>query len=124
MKIFVLLVVFLFSYNCMAGDLEEDSCPRLYQGWVLNLMIEDACNFGGALAYRLGSAIKKKCDSELTEEVRRDLDIEVARAVKSDYQLMGHDAFCEDAKPGYDEVVSELTKGRKKWPRMLERQSE
>src|SRR5262245_19965323 len=52
-------------------------CPSLYQSWVLNVLREDTCGFGGMLRYRLGTLVKNACDAQLSEEAREKLGMAV-----------------------------------------------
>ena len=111
MVVFSLLAI-MSSFNVFSDELPRDNCSSLYQSWVFNVAIEDACEFGGAIARKLGIIIKSKCDAELPENVRNRLGLEVAMAINSDIKRMGLNEFCKSAKPGYDDVVSILSRSQ------------
>ena len=73
-------------------------------------MLEDTCQFGGVLSYKLGVIAKKACGDMLSEAEVKKFALEVGKDLKEDYERMGRERLCEDAKPGYEAVVQELNR--------------
>jgi len=102
---YILLVLILFSSASISDESSQQQCGGLFQSWVFNNLLEKQCGFGGMLSYRFGILVKAGCDNELSEETRNALALEVFTDVKRDYESMGMAAFCEAARPGYEEAV-------------------
>lgn len=98
------------SVDSYAEDYTREQCKEIFQAWVLNNMLEDTCEFGGALSYKLGVIAKSACGDILSETDVKEFGLQVAKDLKKDYERMGREMLCENAKPGYEEVVKELNR--------------
>jgi hypothetical protein len=97
-----------YSVNSYAEDNYRKECKKIFQAWVLNTMLESTCKFGGVLSYKLGEIAKFTCGDILSEADVNEFASQVAKDLKKDYERMGKERLCEDAKPGYEGAVKDF----------------
>jgi len=97
-----------------AGAPSVQKCRELFQNWLFNNLVEKTCDYNAFISDDLGILVKNQCDAVLTESVREPAAAEVVRAFKADFDAMGRDALCRQARPGYEMVVDTIMSARRK----------
>lgn len=110
MRYLILMITMAFSTHGHAEGFSKEECKEIFQAWVLNRMLEETCQFGGALSYRLGAMAKSACGDVLSEAEVQKFGAEVGRDLKDDYQRMGKKRLCEDTRPGYEAAVKTISR--------------
>jgi len=87
-------------------------CQQLYQGWVFNRLLEEACGFDKKVAITVGIVAKGACSS-LSEEQRDAWGRDVMTAIHNDIADMGSKKFCRLNKAGYDDLAAEQQRERR-----------
>lgn len=81
----------------------RSECQQLYQAWVFNDLLEQACNFNLGVAKNIGESAKSICQN-ISEKQIKSWGIEVMKSVKEDISKAGDEEFCRSNTPGYKEL--------------------
>jgi len=100
----LLFLTVLLSQQVFAGELSAEQCKSLYQAWVFNTALEDACHLDRCVSYQIGVIAKTGCEKILTSTVRDDLSRQVLIDVRNDISKNGQKAFCEYSTKGHEDL--------------------
>ena len=102
-QIFIILVLAI-SQMGMASEEKKSDCARMYQAWLFNSVLEEACKLDRCVSYEMGVLTKSACGAELTESVRNELSRNVLVASKKDIDALGQAKFCAANKQGHEDL--------------------
>lgn len=82
----------------------RSKCQELYQAWVFNDLLEQACNLNLGVSKNIGISAKSICQN-MSEKQRNSWGIEVMKSIKKDVDEIGEKEFCRRNIPGYKELA-------------------
>ncbi len=104
----VILAMLCFPHLSFSAELAQNTCHELYQSWVFNLVLEDACSFKRNVSGKLGVLTKNACNQFLTDEIKHQLGSQVIEDFRKEFDKLGEEALCTAQKSGYDSTSEAL----------------
>lgn len=94
--------------NSPEKSTSRSKCQELYQAWIFNVMLEEACKLKMGVAQNIGVAAKSICQKS-SEAQRNQWGTEVFKVIKNDLDEMGDYEFCRRNKPEYEALAKQMT---------------
>ena len=86
----------------------EGNCMFFLKGGMFNGLLENVCEFdGGVKQSIMKSYDQANCRAIISQEQVNRLSKEMLSVVKDDIERNGQDAFCEDARSGYEHLMGQ-----------------
>ncbi|GAB4089374.1 hypothetical protein [Hydrogenophaga soli] len=82
----------------------RSKCQELYQAWVFNGLLEEACNLNLGVSMKIGMSAKAICKN-MSEIQRKSWTAEVAESVKKEIDEIRREDFCRRNTPEYKELA-------------------
>jgi len=86
----------------------EGNCMYLLKGGMFNGLLENVCEFdGGVKQSIMKSYDQANCRAILSQDQVNTLSKEMLSVIKGDIERNGRDAFCENARSGYEHLIGQ-----------------
>ena len=95
------------SENKSDGTPEGD-CMFLLKGGMFNGLLENVCEFNGGVKKSIMKSYEQaNCRAIVSQEQVNSLSKEMLSEIRGDIEHNGQDAFCENARSGYEHLIGQ-----------------